>query len=110
MTLQKAVLSYIASQELSKSEEEKLKEVFNAIDNDRNGVITKDELVSAYITMGKSPEVATLDTEWAMKRIDLNQNGMIDYNEFLMANLVSEKELTMNRLKNAFDFLDLVLF
>ena len=49
MTLQKAVLAYIASQELSKSEEKQLKEAFDMLDTDKNGTITKDELIQGYI-------------------------------------------------------------
>ena len=109
MTLQKAVLSYIASQELSKKDEDKLKEAFYSIDVDHDGRITIEELIETYKNMGKSEEEAKIQAEWVMKRIDLNQNGTIDYNEFLMANLNKDNALTEASLKKAFDFLDSVI-
>jgi calcium-dependent protein kinase len=58
MTLQKAVLSYIASQELSKEEEERIKELFDSINVERNGRISKEELVKSYMGFGVSEEIA----------------------------------------------------
>eukprot|EP00831_Metopus_contortus_P029604 TRINITY_DN24341_c0_g1_i1.p2 TRINITY_DN24341_c0_g1~~TRINITY_DN24341_c0_g1_i1.p2 ORF type:complete len:127 (-),score=28.15 TRINITY_DN24341_c0_g1_i1:110-460(-) len=41
-----------------------------------------------------------------MKLIDINKNGVIDYNEFLMANLGYKNILAEEKLKQAFDFYD----
>eukprot|EP01022_Parablepharisma_sp_SALTPOND_P021167 TRINITY_DN4088_c0_g1_i1.p2 TRINITY_DN4088_c0_g1~~TRINITY_DN4088_c0_g1_i1.p2 ORF type:complete len:386 (-),score=40.33 TRINITY_DN4088_c0_g1_i1:3646-4803(-) len=108
MTLQKAVLSYIASQELSKAEEEKLKEAFDSIDTDKNGRISKEELVEAYVVLHGNEGVAKIEAHRVMTRIDINQNGTIDYNEFLMANLAVQNALSEERLKKAFEFFDSV--
>ena len=110
MTLQKAVLSYIASQELSKKHEENLRSIFNCIDTDRDGRITKEELKKAYMKVGKSIDEADSYATWIMKRIDLNRNDTIDYNEFLMANLTKENALTKPALQRAFDFMDTACF
>ena len=80
MTFQKAVLAYIVSQELSKPEEQKLKEAFEAIDSDKNGVITKDEIMNAYVVVYGDQEAAQLVADRIMVRLDINQNGNIDYN------------------------------
>jgi calcium-dependent protein kinase len=109
MTLQKAVLSYIASQELTKSEEERLKEAFDSIDKDKNGCISKEELIEGYKMMGRAEIRAQLDAEYVMTRLDMNRNGTIDYNEFLMANLITYNVLTKDKLKKAFDFFDTVI-
>ena len=106
MTLQKAVLSYIASQELSKKEEEKLKDAFFTIDIDKDGYISTEELIRGYMLMNKSEEEAKSKASWVMKKLDINQNGSIDYNEFLMANLAAM--LTEERLKKTFDYFDSV--
>jgi len=109
MTLQKAVLSYIASQELTKSEEERLKEAFDSIDEDKNGCISKEELIEGYKMMGRTEIRARLEAEHVMTRLDMNRNGTIDYNEFLVANLIMYNVLTEDKLKKAFDFFDSVL-
>ena len=108
MTLQKAVLAYIASQELSKSEEKTLKEAFESIDTNKNGHISKDELISAYTLLYGNEDNAKREANRVMTRIDVNQNGMIDYNEFLMASLVMQGSLTPERLKKAFGYFDRV--
>ena len=110
MTLQKAVLSYIASQELSNSEEGDMRNAFSLLDTSKNGVISKEELIQSYISIGLNPKMANFKTNRVMKRIDLNRNGVIDYNEFLMANLIRKNALTNKRLKMTFEFLDSVIF
>lgn len=80
MTFQKAVLAYIASQQLSKGEEKKLREIFELLDEDKNGAISKEELIKGFMTIDKDEKKAKLDAERVMRRIDINQNGTIDYN------------------------------
>lgn len=80
MTFQKAVLTYIASQQLSKPEEKRLKTAFEALDLDKNGAITKDELAKAFKLAYGNEELANKEAERIMFRIDINQNGTIDYN------------------------------
>ncbi len=80
MTMQKAVLAYIASQELTKAEEEKMKTAFEKIDTNKDGTITKDELMQAYVVAYGNELQAKEAAERIMMRIDLNQNEAIDYN------------------------------
>ena len=105
MTFQKAVLSYIASQELNKDEEKKLKEIFDSIDSDKNGSISKEELIEGYKLMDGNDETAENQADYVMHKLDLNKNGTIDYNEFLMANL-TRHSLSKQRLKKAFKYFD----
>lgn len=109
MTFQKAVLSYVASQLLTKEEEERLKASFNYMNTNNNGIITLDELISSYKLLDKNEKMAKVSSKSVMNKIDLNQNGVIDYNEFLMANLITEDALTKERLKKVFEFFDIVL-
>lgn len=80
MTFQKAVLAYIASQQLSKKEEKKLREVFEILDEDKNGTISREELTKGYMIVYKDENRAKSDVERVMRHIDINQNGSIDYN------------------------------
>lgn len=109
-TLQKAVLGYIASQELTKEEEENLKEIFFTLDANKDGKITLEDLVEGYMALNVKEEVARKKASKILTRTDLNQNGSIDYNEFMLANLQIDREITKERLKKAFEFIDLVLY
>jgi len=109
MTLQKAVLAYIANQELSKEEEKEIKEMFEMLDVDKNGSISKKELVDGYLNLNYEVTEAKIKAQEIINVVDLNRNGIIDYNEFLIANLAANKVLTKDRLKKAFNFFDLVI-
>ena len=80
MTFQKAVLAYIASQQLCQAEEKKLRDAFEALDTDKNGVISKDELIQGYMRVFKDHTRAKDEVDRIMRRIDINQNGALDYN------------------------------
>ncbi len=105
-TFQKAVLSYIASQQMDMAMERKMRELFSSLDTDRNGQITEQELVNGYEKLHHSITLARRDALAVMRRADVNKNGVIDYNEFIMANLTSHKKLSENNLRQAFDFYD----
>lgn len=108
INLQKAVLSYIASQELTKTEEKILKEIFELVDTNNDGQISKEELANSYLLFGLSESVARDAASEIMNKLDMNQNGSIDYNEFLIANLSVTNAITTERLKRAFNFFDIV--
>lgn len=117
MTFQKAVLSYIASQQLSKEDEAKIRESFDILDADCDGVLSREELIKGFELMYGDVKKARKEVDSIMRRVDINQNGTIDYNgiiimftelEFLMANLEAEKALTKENLKDAFDYFDKV--
>lgn len=80
MTFQKAVLAYMASHQLSKAEEKKLREIFESLDADRNGSLSKEELIKGYMHIYKDEDKSKYDVERVMKKLDINQNGCIDYN------------------------------
>ena len=100
----------MASQQLLKEEEKQIKEIFDSIDTKKNGHITKEELIKCYMSMDANEKVANEEVHKIMTRADVNQNGVIDYNEFMMASLSTENALSNERLKKAFDFFDLVYF
>lgn len=80
MTFQKAILAYMASQQLGKSEEKKLRETFEILDIDKNGSLSRDELLKGYMMIYKDEKRAKYEVERVMTKLDLNQNGSIDYN------------------------------
>lgn len=80
MIFQRAVLTYLASQMLPQKDEEKIRKVFEAFDVNKDGQISKTELVAGYNAMYKNRKKAVKDVKKILSNIDLNMNGNIDYN------------------------------
>ena len=80
MSLQKAVLSYMASQQLSKEEEERIKNDFAMLDVDQDGCISTDDLIKGFLTIYGDEETAKKEARKIMEKVDINQSGSIDYN------------------------------
>ena len=77
---QAAVLSYITSQQMSKVEEAKIREIFNSFDKDKNGQLTKQELIDVLRYMHGDCKRIYKEAEEIFKNIDLDNNGTIEYN------------------------------
>lgn len=77
--LQKAALIYIASQVTDPKEEEKITNLFNAIDKDKDGQVTENDLYEAFYAIYKNSTRAKREAAAAIKMADLNGNGVIDY-------------------------------
>jgi Ca2+-binding EF-hand superfamily protein len=46
--LKKAAFSFISQQLLSKKDKEEFQQVFNSLDDDNNGCLTKDEFIKGH--------------------------------------------------------------
>ncbi len=104
--LQKAVLTFMASQLMDSDQEQALQKLFNMLDLDDNGQISREELMSGYKSISLNKEIAEKDIEEVLQHADLNENGVIDYNEFLVANLKRQQVSSEKNLKEAFIFFD----
>jgi len=78
-TLQKAALVYIASQVSDPKEEEKISNLFNTLDKDKDGQITENDLYEAFNEIYKNSFKAKKEAAATIKMADLNGNGVIDY-------------------------------
>ena len=107
-TMQKAVLAYLASQQGQESIEERMREIFASLDTNKDGQLTDQELFEGFFKLHNNLTKAKRDTLAVLKRADVNMNGAIDYNEFIMANMHFKKMLSEQKLKRAFDFYDIV--
>ena len=58
-----------------------LKEAFKIFDKNRNGYIEAKELKSVTTTLGQTLTDEEFDEFW--KEADTNQDGKLDYNEFI---------------------------
>ena len=106
--LQKAVLTYIATQKLEPHEEARLKQLFNLFDIDKDGDISFEELVAGYYKVHGDLTKARAEARKIMQRVDLNKNGIISFTEFKVANLKISEFLVEQRLQEAFAFYDRV--
>lgn len=77
---EKAVLTYIASQQMQQQDEAKIRKIFDGFDLDKDGQLSKDEIVAGYTKFYNDPKKAKTHMEQIMKNIDMNHNGKIDYN------------------------------
>ena len=104
--LQESILYFLVSQLTTKEEEDELKEQFMAIDTDEDGLLTKEDLMTAFAKTGRNPEEAEQIVEQIMKNADKTGSGEIDYSEFLTASISKRKFFTEERLTMAFKLFD----
>jgi len=79
--------------------------LFNQIDVNGDGKINKQELLKGLQTKMKSPSLEK-DVEQIYKNIDMDNNGYIEYEEFVRAAVSKEKFLNENVLRYAFRYFD----
>lgn len=103
--LQQAALSFIVTQLVNKEEIQKLTQVFQSIDLNCDGKLSREELLAEYSKM-KSIEEAEAAVNKIMQEVDINCSGYIDYSEFLMASLKRETLLSKENLETAFKAFD----
>ena len=100
--LSRAVLTYIASR-LTDDEVKKLKDAFQKIDVNGDGMLTLDELKNA---ISQNPEVHVMNIEQIFKTIDTDNSGVINYTEFLAASIDKRIYLQEDKLRDAFKLFD----
>lgn len=86
---------------LSEEELKEFKEIFDLVDGDGSGEISKEELGKLMETLGLKPTEQQLDE--MMKEVDADGSGDIDFNEFVT--VMSKKvkaDYTPEQLKAAF--------
>ncbi len=105
--LEGAVIAFITNQMMTKEAEEKLHRIFEAFDSNKDGALTDDELREGFKEFMGEQLLGECDLEEIMKRIDFNQDGMIQYSEFIMAASNMKNMMTEINLKYAFDLFDL---
>ena len=104
--LKEAVAIYITSQIASYSELKEVSKMFNHLDKDGNGKITREELIQEYSkNLNFSQTCTTVDK--IIKEIDQDGDGCIDYTEFLISCRKELKHLMTGNLKKAFQLFDI---
>jgi len=78
--LQNAVLSYITSQQLPRTEEAKIRAIFDSFDQDKSGYLTKDEVINVLKYLHGDSKKIYKEADEIFKNIDFNNSGRIEYN------------------------------
>lgn len=116
ISLQKASLAFIANQLGHNEEVKRIKDEFDKIDVNKDGILSKQELLDCIIfnNLGMSKlyplgEAENKVTE-VLEEVDFNNDGTISFSEFVTVTMKKEKLLSEESLKKAFDLFDIVLF
>jgi len=103
--LQQAALTYIVNYLMTKEEKNEMLEIFQSLDTNGDGVLSKEEIYEGYrLTLGDVE--AKKEVERIMKEVDIDNSGTIDYNEFVMAATNRQKMLNKEKLENTFKIFD----
>lgn len=103
--LRNAVKTFIATQILTMEQTKHLKKLFDEIDDNGSGTITKDELLVAYKKM-MTPSEAEAQVERIFNAGDIDGSGTIGYTEFIQVAMEKDKMFTKENIKQAFEVFD----
>ena len=96
----------MANQVSVNEEIKRLKEEFDKFDINKDGEISKEELIKYLEKLYPYPE-AVKKADEIFDEIDFNHDGCINFSEFLTANFKKEKLLSEKTLQKTFNLLDL---
>lgn len=83
----------------------KLRQVFESLDKDKNGVISKEEII-CLLRGELSAEEAKLKAERILNVIDNDHSGGIDFTEFLRVSIKEKSLLSEENVRKAFFYFD----
>jgi len=101
--LRQASLQYIATHFTTMEQTEELRRKFIEMDEDKDGVLSREELVNGYCALGLTE---TVDIAKIMRDCDSDRSGAIDYAEFITATMNWKQALNDQLIKGAFDAFD----
>lgn len=107
LILQQAALAYLVHNCPQMEEVEEACKLFNLIDENGDGKIIKQELINGlkkYLPV--SDESSENDVDGIFNHIDADNNGYIEYEEFVRAAIDKDKFLTEDIMKFAFSYFD----
>ena len=100
-------MSLIVRQFLNEKEKRYQQELFQAIDKNCDGKISKLELLEGCKRVfGKQMSPEQIDEVFS--KVDMDNSGEIDYHEFLLATISENMILSEVNLKELFEYMDRV--
>jgi calcium-dependent protein kinase len=107
-TLQKATLTFIASQLSTNAEKADMITIFQSLDSDNSGTLSRDELIRGFEQLfGAQVEDVESEVDRIMEEVDTDRSGEIDYTEFAIATMNRQKLVSREHLETAFRAFDL---
>jgi len=103
--LQQATLAYIVHNLTKREDLEEMRKAFIEFDSNGDGKLTREELINGLLKV-KTPTEAKNEVDRIMTMIDNDNNGYIEYEEFLRASLNKDKLLTDENLLSVFELFD----
>ena len=98
------VVTYLAYNFGDKHLLNEIGKIFNKIDINSDGTLTKDELLKAYKELGMDADKEKINE--IINSIDFDKNGYIEYEEFIRVCIPPDQLFTEQNLKNAFEMFD----
>ena len=101
----KFILTYIASR-LKEKEIRDLKDLFNAIDTNKDGILSLEEVKDCLIKLNPEKKLNNEEILSLFKGIDTNNSQSIEYTEFISAAIEKNEFLKEEKLIDVFKILD----
>jgi calcium-dependent protein kinase len=107
--LHRAALSFIVSQFVTRQESADLFQIFKALDKNDNGTLSKAELTEGYKEVFPDSDEDYIEEEVnrIFRQVDINSSGEIEFSEFMMATADRHKLVSKERVRLAFEALDI---
>ncbi|CAK59936.1 unnamed protein product (macronuclear) [Paramecium tetraurelia] len=105
--LKAAIFQFISVQLVNKEESSKLFQTFKTLDQNGDGVLTKEELLKGMLSADVDHLKAEIMADGLMQELDVNESGKVDFTEFISAALVQQQKITINNIKVAFKMFDI---
>ena len=102
--LQQAIMLFIAKSFLSAEEQQFAMQMFNSMDKDSSGHLSKEEVLQGLKQV--CMDLSDQDYESLLKELDANLSGVVDYTEFVAAIMSRQQLLSRERLEQVFQVFD----
>jgi len=103
--LQQATYAFLAAQVLAKKDKEKIDLVFKEMDQSGDGKLDREEIRAGYAAFhGRT--ISDQEANELFAKVDADNNGSVDYSEFVVACMSEKKLLNEKKIKAAFKMFD----
>ncbi|CAD8059270.1 unnamed protein product [Paramecium sonneborni] len=101
-----AIMQLIAGEMMTNEEKDQLNQTFQSMDKNKDGQLSKEELIQAYTQVFNDELKAKHLVDDIFTQIDQNNSGKISYTEFLVASSKQNTLLSKTKIDQAFKMFD----